>query len=299
MVKNIIDTIFGSPSFIVYSIFKWTKKIDRHKLFKCFLFQELVIFSMFLIYLFESYKSILGIAIFVISMCIASPIMFLMMINCPTSPSEWLYILKGNKELYKQKYEKQMNAIRNKKKISSNGTSPVIEQKEAIKEEEKEVVVTPAIVKSDVEKSDLTGIVKRNKSDVENTISEVKVEESSSDEISDEEVQMIGDMFADLVLEQDDMSDEVDETDNIAGEVTVNKVENNVESVDETIKIQTIETDIEEEQDLTLEFDTTEDFDASIEVETVDIDIEDIEVVDDNSSMSVLSSLDIDDDEEI
>lgn len=286
MLKRFIDSVFGYPTLLIYSIFKWSRKIDKHKMFLCFLMQELIIALVFLGYIFEDYRSGIGIFIFIFSLLFAAPVIFLISVGFPTSASDWLYIIKGDVEKYKRQYEKQLKLINKKKHKNVEPKTSVTKTEEKPSKDTVDEIVKTNIEEENNLPQDECNVDNINDevittTDCDNSSESVDIKNNTLDDITLEEVQAIGDMFGDLVSE-DTTSDFSENKD---------ACESDVVDEDSVDKSDIVEFDIDDSSEDVVDFDK-----MSIEFNIE----EEIEEHKNTSKLeSFLDSLDIGDDEEI
>ena len=295
MLKKFSDAVFGYPTLLIYSIFKWSRKIDKHKMFLCFLGQESIILVIFIAYLFDSYRTIYGMFVFLATLLIIAPVTFLTAVGFPTSARVWLYMIKGDEEEYNRKYQKQLRAIRRK---AGNGKPAAMSAHEHVEEEHVEDL-TASDTNNEIENT--TTIVtdeEQEQDSAQEVITDIsdghEEEEEVDGELTSDEAQAIGDMFADLAndavgedtLDDSSVSDENETTTEDNTDEIQEYNDNDTESVElEEIEFEQDETDT---SDLTAGEDVSFNINEEIGEEKSGSKLE-----------SFLESLDISDDEDI
>lgn len=111
-ILSFLEVIVKAPTLFTYSVAKWLKKIDNHKVFQAVVAQEVVcIVVMLSLYLTDD-MNILAWLVFVVVILIVIPFAGYMFVGQPHTGAQWNYVIKGNKELFEKKYKKQIEQIR-------------------------------------------------------------------------------------------------------------------------------------------------------------------------------------------
>ena len=111
-ILSFLEVIVKAPTLFTYSVAKWLKKIDNHKVFQAVVAQEVVcIVVMLSLYLTDD-MNILAWLVFVVVILIVVPFAGYMFVGQPHTGAQWNYVIKGNKELFEKKYKKQIAQIR-------------------------------------------------------------------------------------------------------------------------------------------------------------------------------------------
>lgn len=94
-VREFLDILIKAPTLFVYSIFKWSQKIDPHKMFITCIMQEILIILFFVIYATTPGFNTVGIAVFVISIILSIAINYVFVLGMPSDKDYWRYIITG------------------------------------------------------------------------------------------------------------------------------------------------------------------------------------------------------------
>ena len=117
LVVAILTLSVKAPVLFSYQIFKWLRKIDAHKVFQCFIVQEVMLLVIMLAFIASPYYEVVGLTVFIITILFVAPVGLFFMTGQKTSGDAWSYIIKGDKERYEEKFNRQMTRIN---KLSSD-----------------------------------------------------------------------------------------------------------------------------------------------------------------------------------
>lgn len=103
-VREFLDILIKAPTLFVYSVFKWSQKIDPHKMFITCIMQEVLIILFFVIYATTPGFNTIGIAVFVISIILSIAINYVFVLGMPSDKDYWRYIITGTltEDLYRR-----------------------------------------------------------------------------------------------------------------------------------------------------------------------------------------------------
>lgn len=113
-IREFLDTLIKAPTLFVYSVFKWSQKIDPHKMFITCIMQEVLIVLFFIIYATTPGFNSLGIVVFVFSIVLSLAINYVFVLGMPSDKDYWRYIITGaiTEELYRRATKSKSMSIK-------------------------------------------------------------------------------------------------------------------------------------------------------------------------------------------
>lgn len=201
-VMKFLDMLIKAPTLFVYSIFKWGKKIDPHKMFLTCVLQEVLILLFFIVYITTPGYNLFGVFVFIAAFVISLAIDYIFILGMPDDKDYWMYIITGNltEDLYRR--ASKSKALSSKLGIEytkGKKKKPVKEQ--VIYEDEEEYY-------DDVTREEYKDEIDYNNTEYldEYVKSKISIVEDDSDIVEQNDVSMLDDIFNNASV-----VDEVDE----------------------------------------------------------------------------------------
>lgn len=208
-VMEFLDMLIKAPTLFVYSIFKWGKKIDPHKMFLTCVLQEVLILLFFVVYITTPGFNLFGVYVFIAAFIISLAIDYIFILGMPDDKDYWMYIITGNltEDLYRR--ASKSKALSSKLGIEyTKGKKKKHIQEQVVYEDEEEYYgdVIREEYKEEIDYNN-TGYID------EDVKSKINIVEDDNDIVEQNDVSMLDDIFnnasvVDNDVDEDEISNE-------------------------------------------------------------------------------------------
>lgn len=237
-IREFLDTLIKAPTLFVYSVFKWSQKIDPHKMFITCIMQEILIVLFFIIYATTPGFNSIGIVVFVFSIILSLAINYFFVLGMPTDKDYWRYIITGaiTEDLYRRATKSKSMSSKLGIEYTRGKKKKVIKQEEPEEEYRYEEEYQDNIINQNNYDDNIDNDVVDNDV-VESTdeiISKINITDVGEDSVEEKECSMYDQIFNNESCEEHEYHEEDSSGDNGILEVEQNtqvseEVTNNVQ----------------------------------------------------------------------